>query len=250
MKNVERDIIRLPLPAHVIALLVAATILGAVASVTAIRLKGHMDSRNGSNEGSKVSRLDGITKIIRRGAGTGRRPRVMISGPEVRSSVCQICLGRIKEGSNRIQCSCGRAFHIICLSRTASCPYCQETYENLIPKVSGGSSILVCPFCETHLEPGSMRCRCGAIFREEGVDFCCPICGTRISEGDLTCQYCGEIFDCHRFINCPICGLLVDEDISVCDCGAVLSDHCPECGFTLGPEERSCRRCGAEFEFI
>jgi len=250
MKNVENDIIRIVLHPPVIVLLVTATVLGAVAAVTAISLRSYMNSKEGIGPGSKIPNLDGITKIIRRGRVRDQRPRVMVNGPEVKSQVCQICLGRIKEGSNHLECKCERTFHLICLSRTGFCPYCHEPYENLIPQTDGTHSFLICPLCGIHLEPGSRKCECGAIFQEEGVDFCCPICGTQVSEDNTVCPYCGEIFDCYRLINCPVCGIVIDEDTEVCECGAVLIDRCPECSSPLGPEDRYCRNCGAEFEFI
>jgi hypothetical protein len=250
MKNVERDLIQITLPFPVIILLVTATVLGAMAAVTIISLRSYMNSKEGCDQGSMVPKLDGITKIIWRGRIRNQRPRVLVNGPEVKSHVCQICLGRIKEGSNHLECNCGRTFHIICLSRTGFCPYCHEPYENLIPQTGNIQSFLTCPLCGINLEPGSRRCECGAIFQEEGVDFCCPICGTQISEENTVCPYCGEIFDCYRLINCPVCGLLIDEDTEVCDCGAVLIDRCPGCGAPLGPEDRYCISCGAEFEFI
>ena len=247
MKNVESDIIGGVLQGGVILVIITAVCLGAAASVTLLHLRGQLASIDDGRIPSH--RLGNITRIIHRGSST-TRPRVMVNSSEVKTNVCQICLGRIKEGSNHVECKCGKAFHIVCLSRTGFCPYCSEPYENLKPQISEECSIQVCPLCGDQLEPGARVCECGAIFHEEGIDFCCPICGTHISEGETSCSYCGEIFDCYRLVNCPVCGLLVEEGTEVCECGAVLNDRCPECGAPLGYEDRFCPGCGAEFEFI
>lgn len=250
MNNVENDIIQLAVHLVVIALLFIAAVLGAVASATIFHIRDRLITRPGEESLELGTRLHGITKIIRRVERVGQRPRVMVSGPEIRSNVCQICLGRIKGGSNYLQCQCGKTFHIICLSRTGFCPYCQEPYKKLSLQMDGQTIIMICPLCGNQLEVGSRMCDCGAIFQEEGMDFCCPICGTHISEEDSVCPYCGEVFDCYRLINCPVCGLLVDEGTRVCECNTVLGDRCPECGSLIGPEDSCCLRCGAEFEFV
>jgi hypothetical protein len=247
LNNVENDIVGGVLPVIVIVVILTAACLGAVASATLIHVKERM--LPGSEQRVEHQRLGRITRIIQRSS-TSSRPRVMVNSPEIKTNVCQICLGRIKEGSNHVEYSCGKQFHVVCLSRTSFCPYCSESFENLEPKSGEDSPIEVCPLCGTSMEPGMRSCECGAIFQEEGIDFCCPICGTHVSEGETSCPYCGEIFDCYRLINCPVCGLLVEEDIEVCECGAVLNDRCPECGAPLGPEDRYCRKCGAEFEFV
>lgn len=238
------------MPSIVIALLLTAAILGALISATIFHLRECLSVGSRVEERDLGSRLEGITKIIRRVERTGQRSRVMVSGPVVRSKVCQICLGRIKEDSNYLQCGCGKTFHIICLSRTGFCPYCHEPHHKLNLQVDGRITFTICPLCGNQLGVGSRMCECGAIIQEEGVDFCCPICGTQISEEDSACPYCGEVFDCYRLINCPVCGLLVEDGNKVCECNAVLSDRCPECDTLLNLEDRSCSKCGTEFEFV
>lgn len=193
-----------------------------------------------------------ITRIIRKGLFSSEESRIMVKGAESRGPICQICLGRIKEGSTHLVCDCGRAFHIVCLSRTGFCPYCDSSYDDLEKQAYGEPDeyLTVCPLCDSLLSPGSRECECGAIFLEEGADFYCPSCGTLIPSAEDECPYCGQVFDRIQTITCPVCGRVNREDRSICDCGVVITDRCPECGFQLEAEEEVCRGCGAEFEFI
>lgn len=195
---------------------------------------------------------ESITRIISNRLLSNDRPRVMISGPAVREPICQICLGRIKEGSNHVLCNCGRTFHIVCLSRTGSCPYCQEPYDiNRLRSIRAeGSGMVVCPICGAHLPADRRECDCGAFFLDENTEFHCPACSTKVPQLDESCPGCGMLFECYPTTTCPVCGQLLREEIGVCDCGAVLGERCPECHASLGPDEKRCSHCGAEFEFI
>ncbi len=211
------------------------------------------DCRPFSEDRSEKFEVGTITRIIRKGLFSSQEEsRIMVKGAESRSPICQICLGRIKQGSRHLVCDCGRAFHIVCLSRTEFCPYCDNSYEDLQTQASTelAEPLTVCPLCDSYIAPGNRECRCGAVFLEEGSDFYCPSCGTLIPWTDDECSFCGQEFDRIQTITCPICGQINRADRALCDCGVVIADRCPECGSKLGAEDEMCGGCGAIFEFI
>jgi uncharacterized Zn-finger protein len=192
-----------------------------------------------------------IRIISRRLFPSNGNPRIMLNGSEERSLTCPICMGKIKEGSGYIRCDCNQVYHTSCLIRLGYCPYCNKNYEDL-KSLNGmdGRSPIRCPLCGAYLDPGVKRCSCGAIFTDEGTDFCCPTCGTRIQEGKTKCPYCGELFESYRMVACPVCGQLMMEEAAVCSCGALLGNKCPGCGADLDPYATRCPVCNSEFEFI
>jgi len=227
--------------------LIIAIILGAMVSVTIIKLREHFhESETTAEVKEKITRIFSQHLFP-----DHKNPRIMVSGSEEKTIICQICLGRIKEGSRYIQCDCNRAFHYVCLSRTGFCPYCHKQFDEIKYNVENVSELaFICPLCGTTLDSGTRQCSCGAIFTEEGSDFCCPVCGTRVPEGETRCSYCGEVFESHRMVVCPLCGQFVLEEGEICECGALLGDRCPECGARLEPDAIRCETCNSEFEFI
>jgi hypothetical protein len=193
----------------------------------------------------------------------------MVQGPKVKPVICQICLGRVKEGMEYGRCSCGKTFHPMCLSRTGFCPYCDRAYEGELPEglmvrpqpVAGRRRAEVrmiwepagrraCPMCGEELEEGRAECSCGAIVIEEGEVFDCPSCGTEVPPHMMQCPGCRERFDSVEEPQCPICGRLVTSEDGVCECGGLAVDECPECGAPLGPEDAACASCGTAFELV
>ncbi|MDD1771161.1 MAG: hypothetical protein LUO79_08775, partial [Methanomassiliicoccales archaeon] len=161
--------------------------------------------------------------------------------------------------------------HPACLTRATACPYCGASYadgeisdEHLVrPRRAGGnkSSAAIsmiweskegrkCPLCGADLPQGTNECSCGAIIVDEGEDFDCPSCGTRVPADRTECLICRELFDVRPAGSCPICGRPVAPGLSVCECGAMLCDSCPECGASLGKDDSYCGHCGAHFEFV
>ncbi len=236
-----------------LAVVVTAVLLGAFGFATLIgvgRLTGLVDGGIHGNNSHRSLDLFKIIRLVRR---TDEPSRIVVTGPKTKSLTCQICMGAIKEGSNFVYCKCGRPFHMTCLSRTGSCPYCNESYENILaynrvtPEPSEGRS---CPLCGRELPPGSTMCECGAIIVEEEEDFQCPSCGLKMTEPSAVCPRCGEIFEIFEIVECPVCGRQVPTDADVCECGALIGGRCPECGNKLGPDDLVCDQCGTEFEFV
>ncbi len=199
------------------------------------------------------------------------RSRVVVNGPKIKPVICQICLGRVKEGLEYARCSCGKEFHPACLSRAGVCPYCGAFYgdgtlseERIVhPRgAESGKAVAAismvweskegrtCPLCGSDLAPGTNECSCGAIIVDEGEDFDCPSCGTRVPADRTECPVCRERFDVQVAGSCPVCGRPIAPRAAVCECGTVLGDICPECGSRLGKDDSYCGQCGAHFEFV
>ncbi|MDW5563289.1 MAG: zinc ribbon domain-containing protein [Methanomassiliicoccus sp.] len=199
------------------------------------------------------------------------RPRIMVTGAKAQVEICQICMGRIKEGTEYVRCGSGRVFHSVCLARLSGCPYCKRTFaikgresatsremtEPIVPvPVTEGPAPMVeetalCPVCGERVSKNSSGCpACGAIFVADGGIFLCPGCGSPVKESDAICANCGEPFRMFVPRNCPVCGSSVGPSEDKCRCGAILGDRCPECGAVLAQEDIVCSNCGAAFEFI
>ncbi len=222
--------------------------------------------------GELFSKLIFFRKADGESGGDGNdRPRIMITGAKVQIEICQICMGRIKEGTEYIKCTSGKVFHSACMARMSGCPYCKRTFaikgresatsrevtEPIMPidTVERASPILIegelCPVCGEKLEMDANGCSaCGAIFVADGGTFTCPACGSTVKGSDAMCAHCGEPFRTFSPQTCPACGNPVPPNAEKCQCGAILGDRCPECGALLGEEDTECSNCGAVFEFI
>jgi ribosomal protein L40E len=201
---------------------------------------------------------------------TQGRPRIQITGPKVQPEICQICMGKIKEGSEYVRCGTGKVFHSVCLARVGNCPYCSRTFaikgresttsrnyiQPTVPRdtVEGpptASPEARCPVCGGTLEKDATNCRsCGAIFVADGGTFRCPSCGFLVRESDTSCSRCGEPFHQFRPRTCPVCDRVIGPNDETCACGAILNDRCPECGAKLPDGATECGTCGAAFEFV
>jgi hypothetical protein len=254
--------------------LVLASALGALGLAGAIGIRRYL--ANGSPpdlRAAMAARATHLRKVLRRPARAGKeRPRVVVQGPKVRPVVCQICLGRLKEGMEYAKCPCGKTFHITCLVRTGFCPYCDRHYEegslgqDLIvkPKLTAGEAarrkaeVRVlwepterhCPVCGNDLPEGGGECDCGTIVVEEGETFACPSCGTEVPPDSMSCPGCRESFEVVETPLCPICGRLVTSEDGLCECGALATDECPECGTPLEADDLFCPICGTVFEYV
>ncbi len=199
------------------------------------------------------------------------RPRVQVTGPKVKPLVCQICLGRIKDGCEYVKCSSGKVFHAVCLSRTGSCPYCQQKHfirgQEVSARVSIESNItsinlpiadaaplklgeVECPLCGKKSPTGTPVCSCGMVFSDQAKGFRCPECGSQVPSGVNRCPGCGETFEFLEVQTCPLCGRICSREREICECGCVLSSRCPECGNELQDTDVRCTNCGASFEFL
>ena len=183
------------------------------------------------------------------------RPRVTPIKPKYDIVVCQICMGRVKQGLNVAKCDCGKSFHDVCLERTGFCPYCQKTYD--ATEVAGISlkreapkiEKVPCPSCGRTINADARRCECGAMFVEDDR-FDCAICGSMVLANTMICQHCGEVYETCIPMLCPICSRIFDEGTGRCECGAFTGDSCPECGIPLELDDRACPRCGTLFEYV
>jgi hypothetical protein len=183
------------------------------------------------------------------------RPRVTPIKPKYDIVVCQICMGRVKQGLNVAKCECGKRFHDVCLERTGFCPYCQKKYDALtvasiskkreLPKIEK----VPCPSCGQLIHPEARSCDCGAVFMEDD-QFDCANCGSLVFAERMVCSTCGEAYEMYTPMHCPICSRIFNEDTGKCDCGAFTGDSCPECGVHLEIDDRACPRCGTLFEYI
>jgi hypothetical protein len=258
----------------VLAELLVATALGALALASAMEVRKRLE-RSGPSDLREAMRTQAknLRKVMRLPSRTRDRPRVVVQGPKVKPVVCQICLGRVKEGLEYAKCPCGKVFHTICLTRTGFCPYCNLPYDEgsldpdviVRPKITPQEAarrkadvrILweptarrACPICGTDLPAGGNECECGAIVVEEGESFECPSCGTVVPPDRTSCPACRESFEALSGPQCQVCGRLLRQGEEVCECGGLAGEDCPECGFGLGPEDERCPKCGAAFEFV
>ena len=98
------------------------------------------------------------------------------------SKTCGICFGDL-DGRTAV-CACGKAFHDSCALPTRSCPYCGDAYGTFSLREDPA---VRCLNCGRQVTGG--RCRCGAIFPENGR-FECSRCGSVVGDG-LVCGKCG-----------------------------------------------------------
>lgn len=253
--------------------LLVAIAFGALVVITAANVRKYF-----SEDASDTIRAmidvptDRLRKVLRRSSlGPKERPRVTVSGPKIKPIICQICLGRVKEGLEYARCNCGKVFHPVCLTRTGFCPYCGKHYsietlakENVVrlrPPIERkrkeaditmlwqSTPLPVCPVCGLDLPEGSNECKCGTVIVGDEETFECPSCGCLVPPQSMECPGCREQFGLLEEESCPLCGMSVEEGES-CRCGATTDDVCPECGFKLGTLEMSCRNCGAAFELL
>ena len=217
--------------------------------------------------------INKLAKIRHEGADGSEkheRPRIMVTGANTQTLMCQICMGKIKEGTEFCTCGTGKVFHTSCLERLGSCPYCKRTYaikglesttsRQVIEPIAGAPKSEPspsveeegrCPVCEGAVAKDAGYCSsCGAIFITKSGTFNCPACGTQLDENERICPSCGEPFQSYAPYPCPWCGNPVGPNDKKCSCGAVLTDVCPECGFHLSEEDTVCKHCGSIFEFL
>jgi hypothetical protein len=254
--------------------LVVATALGALGLASFIEVKKRL-SGSAPLELRKAmkSQAKHLRKVMRMPSRAADRPRVVVQGPKVRPVVCQICLGRVKEGLEYAKCTCGKEFHTVCLTRTGFCPYCNQAYEEkdldpgiiVKPKISPQelarkradirmlwepAERRACPICGSVLPEGGNECECGAIVVEEGESFDCPRCGTEVPPDRMSCSACKESFEAVDAPQCQVCGRLLQPGKDICECGGLAGDDCPECGTSLAPDDERCPTCGTSFEFV
>jgi hypothetical protein len=183
------------------------------------------------------------------------RPRVTPIKPKYDVVVCKICMGRVKPGLNVAKCECGKSFHDVCLERTGFCPYCQKTYDSsMVASISKKREVpriekIPCPSCGQLILSEARGCDCGAVFVDDD-QFNCASCGSVVYADHMVCDHCGEVYETYIPMHCPICSRIFNEETGQCECGAFTGDSCPECGMTLEPDDRACRRCGTIFEYL
>jgi len=203
----------------------------------------------------KIFRMDDKTK----GASDETDSQECAVEPEVRaigkdaSVTCQMCLGEVEGGGTYRICPCGKPFHAICITRTGFCPYCNRPFDEnefLMRQMEGEAKIIIdsCPVCGR--ATSGDRCECGALFADVKGELVCPTCGGKISSEEDACKRCGEVFETLQERLCPVCLNAIHEGQTICRCGLVLDDLCPECGWKLGTREDSCPICGLDFELV
>ncbi len=185
-----------------------------------------------------------------------RQGPLSIRTPKERSVQCRICMGRIKLGQGYAVCPCGQDFHRTCVERTGYCPYCKKEYSRQefkrrynIPEDTN-ITLRRCPVCGDFIPREARICDCGAVFLGADGSFSCPSCKVEVAGGDLRCGDCGVRFKEYNAIHCKHCGLLIPEGENVCECGTLLDDNCPDCGWRLGKDDERCPICGLVFEFV
>ena len=111
-----------------------------------------------------------------------------MTGPKVQPEICQICMGKIKEGDRICPLHVRRVFHSICLARVGHCPYCRRTFA-IKGRESTTTREYVQPIVPETPSPEE-ESRCG----EEQVPVNpCPACGKELEEEATGCS-CGVIF--------------------------------------------------------
>lgn len=217
-------------------------------------------------------RIGNVIRRRRGNRGSDERsgPRIMLTGAKAQVHVCNICYGKIKEGTEYCWCRNGKVYHSVCFARSNGCPECRRTYaikgresstsrvvsEQMVPIVEIEEVPPVveesfsCPACGEEIAREADSCAaCGAIFVAAGGTFACPDCGAEVSEDQGVCPSCGESFRPFTPCVCPNCGVQVGPKDEICECGAVLGERCPDCGAPLAEKDAVCSSCGATFDF-
>ncbi|MDI3482283.1 MAG: hypothetical protein PWQ88_154 [Candidatus Methanomethylophilaceae archaeon] len=186
---------------------------------------------------------------------TSLRPSIHIHTKE-RAITCQLCLGRIKIGQSYMVCPCGMEYHRSCIEPTGQCPYCNRIYGRRVftkkYNIPNDTNITLrrCPICGNFNPKETMICDCGAVFLDDEGSFSCPSCGEKVQAGQLNCPKCDDRFQEYRAVHCPRCHSLLPEGETVCECGLLIDNHCPDCGWELGRDDERCPICGLMFEFV
>ena len=92
-----------------LAELLVATALGAIGLATAMEVRKRL-GQPGQSDLREAMRTQAkhLRRVMRLPSKGGERPRVVVQGPKIRPVVCQICLGRVKEGLEYAKCACGK----------------------------------------------------------------------------------------------------------------------------------------------
>ncbi|MEM3342641.1 MAG: PKD domain-containing protein [Thermoplasmata archaeon] len=122
-----------------------------------------------------------------------------------KATICNICLGVVKPGSEMLKCKCGMVFHPPCAKRTGVCPSCNvRIVENAVNQSGpAGSSVSIqrspvsgvipaekkiCPVCTLEAVFNLKECRCGTVYHKdcmERVDKCLS-CGVKFEKAETT----------------------------------------------------------------
>lgn len=110
---------------------------------------------------------------------------------------CDICFGKFDKDAPVVECTCGKSFHMDCVSMTKECPYCKQVpFEMKIRDLRKK----FCPACGKELDDKSV-CECGTVLpRLDGVFKC--VCGKEIHMKDKRCRQCGAEYEVY-FLNLP-----------------------------------------------
>lgn len=138
-----------------------------------------------------------------------QRPILAATGmPQTR--MCSVCLGKMPPGTVMTYCTCGKFFHIGCISKLRECPLCKseirirndtapepeglgelETFEDSGQEEGG----FQCPECFRPVDELATACECGVVFDTDERDiYICPACGNEVEPDFDSCPYCLVLF--------------------------------------------------------
>jgi predicted RNA-binding Zn-ribbon protein involved in translation (DUF1610 family) len=143
---------------------------------------------------------------------TTKKPILAVTGTKT-DRICAICLGKLEPGTKITFCTCGKFFHVECISELRDCPLCNYSIiikhdlpypdtnnEGAAIEDSQGSDITEivyqCPMCEAYVSENSEKCSCGAIFDVETEEiYLCPGCGHEVEPNAQKCENCDMTYE-------------------------------------------------------
>lgn len=181
-----------------------------------------------------------------------KAPRISLVGP-MPDPRCSICFGDITAGMEYRSHECGSDFHPVCIERTGYCPMCSTPFdEDDFPLDRRPGKPVepddVCPVCGRALY--NQSCFCGALVSNDDGLVKCPGCGYMLTANDDVCPRCGETFEIYLPPRCHACRTIIRKGQTICRCGVMMDNICPECGFGLEAWDDFCPVCGLQFEIL
>ncbi len=138
-----------------------------------------------------------------------KKPILASTGTKV-DRLCAICLGKLNPGVAITFCTCGKFFHLDCISEVRVCPICQEEMEfsHIVVEETEAyheeeiidyeedivEEVFQCPLCQEYVDEDAAECKCGAQFDTEVEIYTCPECDAEVEPDASECPDCKTEF--------------------------------------------------------